>query len=114
MHYTIHFLTNFTFIKVATNKPKLVDLNKFVRPKVAKKWRDLGIELLSAVENGVDQLDIIRENNPRDVETCCTEMFQFWLNNANDASWKELVEALKIIGHNVLAEDLKKVAIILY
>ena len=107
----ICFFTYFAFIQVATNKPKLDDLNRVVRPKVARKWRDLGIELLSVVENGVEQLDIICENNPRDVEACCTKMFQFWLNNANDASWKKMVEAVTIIGHNVLAEDLRKVSI---
>ena len=95
-------------------EPKLDDLNRSVRPKVARRWRDLGIELLSAVENGVEKLDIIRENNPRDVEACCTEMFQFWLDNANDASWRKLVEAVKIIGYNVLAKDLEEVSVYVF
>ena len=105
------FLTDFTFIQDATKKPTLSDLNKFVQPKIAMKWHNLGTQLLSAVDNGVDQLEIIGVNNPRDVEACCTEMFCFWLNNANDASWEKLVEAVKIIGYNVLAEDLKKVLV---
>ena len=104
----------YSTIQDATKKPKLDDLNRSVRPKVARRWRDLGIELLSAVENGVEKLDIIRENNPRDVEACCTEMFQFWLDNANDASWRKLVEAVKVIGYNVLAKDLEEVSVYVF
>ena len=88
-------------------KPKLDDLNKLVRPKVARKWQDLGIELLSAVENGVAKLDIIRDNYPRDAEACCTEMFKYWLDNADDASWNKLVAAVEAIGYKVLAEELR-------
>ena len=107
----ICFFTYFAFIQVAANKPKLDDLNRDVRPKVAEKWYDLGIQLLSGVENGVDQLRIILKNKPADVEACCTEMFRFWLNNVNDASWEKMAKAVEIIGHIVLAEDLRKVSI---
>ena len=67
------------------------------------------MELLSAVENSVETLDIIGANNPRDVEACCTEMFKYWLDNAVDASWNKLVKALEVIGYNVLAKDLREV-----
>ena len=67
------------------------------------------MELLSAVENSVEKLDIICENYPRDVEACCTEMFKYWLDNAADASWNKLVKALEVIGHNVLAKELREV-----
>lgn len=90
-------------------KPKLVDLNKFVKPRVARNWHDLGIELFSGVQHGVDQLDIIRENYPRDVEACCTEMFKQWLKKAENASWNKLVAAIDAIGYNVLAKKLKEV-----
>ena len=91
----------------STGKPKLDDFNKFVRPTVARKWQDLGIELLSAVENGVAKLDIIRDNYQRDAEACCTEMFKYWLDNADDASWNRLVAAVEVIGYKVLAKELK-------
>lgn len=97
MYYLLH-----------VGKPQINDLNKFVRPKVARRWHDLGVELLSGVEDGVDKLYTIRENFPRDVETCCTEMFTYWLDKKDDASWNTLVTALEAIGYNVLAKDLKK------
>ena len=73
------------------------------------KWKDLGVELLSTVDNGVAKLDIICKNNPKDVEACCTEMFKHWLENAADASWDKLVEALEVIGYKVFAKELKEV-----
>ena len=83
-------------------------MNKFVKLPVNKKWYELGIQLLSGVENSVDKLDIIRDNYPRDVETCCTEMFKLWLKET-DASWSKLVTTLEVIGLNTLAKQLKEV-----
>ena len=84
-------------------------MNKDVRPKVNTQWHDLGIELLCKVEGGVDKLKTIRKNNPQDYEECCTQMFQYWLDNAKDASWNTLVEAIKSIRLIVFAEELEKV-----
>ena len=53
----------------------------------------MGIELLA--EEDVQALDEIQRNNPRDASTCCTKMFQLWLERQPDASWKQLVEALR-------------------
>ena len=110
MHQNVHQLS--LSLQGSMSKPKLDDLNKLVRPKVAKKWQDLGIELLSAVENGVAKLDIIRDNYPKDAEACCTEMFKYWLDNADDASWNKLVAAVEAIGYKVLAKELKGMYVI--
>ena len=75
------------------NRPTLKLLNKLVKKSLITKWYDLGIELLA--EEDVQALDEIQRNNPRDASTCCTKMFQLWLERQPKASWKQLVEALK-------------------
>ena len=62
-------------------------------------------------KDGPDKLDAIKDNNPKDVETCCTEMFRHWTKNKTDASWKTLIAALKTIGFAVLADEIKRVYI---
>ncbi|XP_065883436.1 uncharacterized protein [Dysidea avara] len=86
------------------NKPHLQDLSKYVL-RIGKNWSDLGIQLLD--RSVVDKLDIIKENNPKDVEACCTAMFKFWISNSEDASWKMLVEKLRKIDLNVLAKEIE-------
>lgn len=85
-------------------------MNKVVRPTVNVKWYDLGIQLLSKLEDGgVNKLTTIRKNNPQDSEECCTQMFQYWLNTAKDASWNTLVDAVKSLDLIVFAETLEEV-----
>ena len=54
------------------------------------------------------QLDIIRENNPTNAQACCTEMFKYWLEVDTIASWSKLINALKHINKNTLAESISK------
>ena len=54
------------------------------------------------------QLIIIRINNPGDAITCTTEMFDYWLKVDTTASWNKLIEALKKINKNHLAETICK------
>ena len=75
------------------NRPTLKLLNKLVKRSVTTKWYDLGVELLA--EEDVQALDEIQRNNPRDVSTCCTKMFQLWLERQPDASWRQLIQALR-------------------
>ncbi|XP_065885484.1 uncharacterized protein [Dysidea avara] len=89
----------------STDPPDLKDLNIYVL-KIGKKWYDLGVQLLD--KDGPDKLDAIKDNNPKDVETCCTEMFRHWTKNKTDASWKTLIAALKTIGFAVLADEIKR------
>ena len=68
-------------------------LNRYVRTPVGKKWHDLGIELLNS--DDVDELDKIAAEHPKDLDICCTKMFQLWLQKQAAASWDQLIEALK-------------------
>ena len=80
-----------------SNRPMLKQLNK-LKKSIAFKWYDLGIELLEP-EN-IRKLDEIQSNNPRDASTCCTKMFQLWLDKQPEASWEQLIKALRDIDLN--------------
>ena len=80
-------------------------LNKFVRDKVAPHWYDFGIQLLE--DECVHKLDVIEKNHPQDVERCCTEVFNYWLQIDPEASWNKIIAALEAIGKRVLAKEVK-------
>jgi len=61
----------------------------------SSKWYELGVELLN--DDQVPQLRIIKENND-DVSRRCSEMLSYWLQTHPNASWYELVAALRAPG----------------
>ena len=75
------------------NRPTLKLLNKLVKKYITFKWYDLGIELLEPEDTHT--LDEIEKNHPTDVSTCCTKMFRLWLDKQPEASWEQLIEALR-------------------
>ena len=54
------------------------------------RWYDLGLQL--GVED--TELEVIKRNNPGDLETCRREMFRAWLRITPSPSYQQLVEAL--------------------
>ena len=99
-------LTATMFYHKGTVRPTLKLLNSHVRDKVAPKWDDLGVQLLSS-EQSV-KLNIIKKDHPADNTMCCRELFKYWLDVDTDASWNKLIAALEMIGENVLAENIRK------
>ena len=89
-----------------TDKPTLKLLNKHVKPVISPHWRDLGVQLLE--EKYTHKLNIIEKNNPKDVEACCKEMFEYWLTVDERACWNKLIIALEEIGQNTLAANFKQ------
>ena len=69
------------------------------------KWYDIGLELLGS---HAAILDVIKENNPKDVDKCCTEMFKEWLESKPNANWDQLIATLNAIGLNTAAENIIK------
>ena len=47
-------------------------------------------------------------NNPSDVGECCKEMFQLWLSKCPDATWLQLIQALKHVNLNDLATTIEE------
>ena len=85
-------------------------LNKFVRDAICGNtsnpdvWRDLGIILIG--QESVFLLNTIKINNPGNVKGCCSEMFSLWCQRQPKASWSQLINALKEINLNTLADKI--------
>ena len=98
------------FVTLVMDSPDDEYLNKYVRKKVCaagtKIWRDLGIELMG--QDAVASLDVIRVDNPNNVEECCLRMFMEWRQRVPNASWKQLIEALREVRLAQLASELEE------
>ena len=81
-------------------KPELKDL-VLVQ---TMKWYNLGLQL--AIKD--TELDVIEENNPKDIDTCKRKMFQAWLRITPNPSYQQLVEALLAVGEISEADHLCK------
>ena len=69
-------------------------------------WKDLGVELISESEAA---LDTIAANCRSNVISCCSSLFTLWLQRKPDASWGQLIDALRSVKlHNLAAEIEKK------
>ena len=86
---------------IGYDRPALKLLNKHVRKDISFKWYDLGLELLEQEDE--EKLYKIKCNNPSNVDECCTEMFQLWLRKCTNATWNQLIQALKEVELNNLA-----------
>ena len=60
---------------------------------MAEKWRDLGVQLLRPDQEKM--LGIIATNHSRDVVSCCKCVLETWLDTTTDATWNELIRALR-------------------
>ena len=81
-------------------KPKIKDL---VLLKTVK-WYNLGLQL--GIED--TELDVIEENNSKDIDTCKRKMFQAWLRITPSPSYQQLVEALVAVRETSEADHLCK------
>ena len=54
-------------------------------------------------EDQESHLDTIRNNKTSDNEECCKDMFWYWLTTNLNATWQQLIDALKTPGVNLPA-----------
>ena len=92
------------------DRPALKLLNRHVRSGASLKWHDLGLELLEQEDE--EELNQIQINNHH-VSECCKEMFQLWLRKCPNATWNQLIQALRqlSVGLNSLADKIDKMLI---
>ena len=90
------------------SKPTRNKLLDHVVPHVTPQWYILGVKLLK--EDQESHLDIIESNHAGDNIKCCMDMFRYWLNANTDASWQQLIEALRspVLKLPVVAADIEK------
>ena len=67
-----------------------------MRDLVADKWYDIGLELLEQKDERT--VNIIKTNNAGNVAECCTEMLELWLKRQPNATWNQLIKALRAPG----------------
>ena len=73
--------------------------------EVGTKWHDLGLHLKLPCY----KLDIIEEENPRNVERCLKKMISAWIDSSPDPPcWWHLAEALREIGLKRLADEIER------
>ena len=77
------------------SKPTLADLQDILVPNVTDVWYNLGIELLP---ESIPKLKGIEKTYPNDLERCCLEMLQYWLEVKPSATWKAVIQALRSSG----------------
>ena len=80
--------------------PTLKQPNK-LKKSFTFKWYDLGIELLDTED--LPKLDEIQKDCPGDASMCCTKLFKLWLGKQPKASWEQLIEGLRDIYLNEVA-----------
>ena len=84
--------------------PMLLDVMRIKDIGITTRWRDLGLCLLDS--NSV--LDEIETDHPNDVKTRFCVMFNKWLEKVANASWIQLVTALKNIEMNTAASAISE------
>ena len=77
-------------------QPQIKDLNDHVVLQAAVKWKDLGVQLLLPQHQGI--LDIIEKDHSNDNVTCCKCVLKKWLDTTTDATWNQLISALRSPG----------------
>ena len=77
-------------------KPTISQLQNFVIPLLTPKHYKLGFELLNVSD--FHRLNAIERAPEIDLTSACTEMFKFWLETYEDATWDRLIRALKAPG----------------
>jgi len=75
-------------------------LRQHVVPLVVTRWDDIGSAF------GID-CEAVRSNYKQDTTKCCEDMLIKWLASGR-ASWDQLMEALKSIKLEKIAEDIQQ------
>jgi len=87
------------------DQPTLRDLYIHVSQEAANKWKDIGVLLIDPAI-----LKVIEKDHPQDVTTCCKCMLEKWLDTQPDASWNQLLNALRssCVQLNTLAHQIEQ------
>ena len=97
---------------VGDQRPEMRYLTRYVRGLLCsaceenpQAWKDLGRELMPDAEAA---LGTIAANAHGNVINCCSSLFKQWLDRQPEASWEQLIKALKDIGLDNMAIQIEK------
>jgi len=95
-----------TIENIMKRVPKnLLELQKFVVPKIAHCWKDIATQLHFTKEK-INEID--EAYKPTRVEACCKEMLLIWKEQNKEASADTLIEAIAEAENAAYAEELRK------
>ena len=110
--HLIMLTVNMCCFCIVDDQPEHIYLNRHVRNKLCEAcdvnpqaWKDLGTELMP---DAVTELSTVSAQHHGSVVDCCSSLFQLWLQKQPNASWRQLIEALKKISLNRLATDIER------
>ena len=83
-------ISSLYIIHIGKEKPEIKDLYKYVVPKWASQWRELGTQLDVAQH----LMNIIERDYPKDCKGCCIKLFSDWLDSNPSASWGDVITAV--------------------
>ena len=93
-------------------RPEMRYLTRYVRGLLCsaceenpQAWKDLGRELMPDAEAA---LGTIAANAHGNVINCCQSLFKQWLDRQPEASWGQLIQALRDIGLDNMAVQIEK------
>ena len=102
-------------IALGNVQPKQSDLNRYIVPKFAARWNDLGIQL-KVPRHYLDAIAVDKTNHPSS-EQCCKAMLQKWIEITPNATWNILQQStshLPDLPSKETFESMHKLIIIKY
>ena len=81
---------------VGTDHPDFKALYRHVRIPIAPVWFSVGVELFEG--NDIKRLNTIKCNHNGNAEACCTDMLSMWHEKYPNATWEDIIKALKAPG----------------
>ena len=79
------------FIPIVSTAPLLKDLYQHITPQYAADWKVIGT--LLGLPSG--ELKAIEAGYPTNVQWCCNQMLEKWLEIDTTASWGKLLTAIE-------------------
>ena len=89
-------------IITGNKRPTLSDVDGYVVPQYAHKWRQLGAQLSFHQAT----LDIIFSNFRNDAEECCRNLMSRWLEENSDATWDQLQTAIDNLPQEFIVSEI--------
>ena len=102
----------YTFVNIVSDRPGFKYLNRHVVVPIAPKWYDVGLELMEIEDE--KELDAIQaEQSINSDKERAKKMLKLWLDKNIDASWNDLLKALKMptIGLNAIALEIQNLLV---